>query len=96
MVVNRKGKFRFTYNGSYFITKRPFEPYGIATDSHGLILTSEYKYDCIHILDQDGQLLRLFDNCNLHSPWDLCVDSSDNLYVTEAEKNKIKKIQYYI
>lgn len=96
VVVNRKGKFRFTYNGYYFITKRPFEPYGIATDSHGLILTSEYKYDCIHILDQDGQLLRLFDNCNLHSPWDLCVDSSDNLYVTEAEKNKIKKIQYYI
>lgn len=94
VVVNEVGKFRFIYSGPPFLTKRPFEPYGITTDSQGRILISEYKYDCIHILNQDGQFLRLIDNCELHSPWDVRVDSRDILFVTESETNKLKKILY--
>lgn len=99
VVVNQDGKLRYKYTGrppihSFLISSRTFEPYGLATDSQGRILTADRMNRCIHILDQDGQFISYIDNCDLNKPWGVCVDQKDNLYVCEFHNGYVKKIKY--
>ena len=94
VVVTSSGKFRFRYKAEGK-SHSPFAPSGITTDSRCRILTSYCFNQCIHILDQDGQFLRLIDNTDLGRPWGLCTDSNDNLIVGDWSTGKIKKIKYY-
>lgn len=92
VAVNRNGKFLFNY--TFSPNAKPFTPTGITTDSQSRILTADSTNNCIHIIHQKGQFLRLIENCFLLSPWGLSVDARDNLFVAENDSSRVKKIQY--
>lgn len=94
VVVNKDGEFRFTYTGPPSSRKGSFHPFGITTDSQSRIIIANRNDDCIRIINQNGQFLRHVDNCYLYTPWGLCIDTADNLFVAEYYTGKVKIIQY--
>lgn len=94
VVINKNGKHRFSYTGPPSASNESFDPVGITTDNHGQILTTDCRNHRIHILDQNGQFLRFVDNCGLHTPWGLCVDTHNRLLVAESKSGLIKEIRY--
>lgn len=99
VVVSKAGKLRFRYiEKSHILRNKQFYPQGITTDSqsHILIADTGYSSSCknyIHIIDQDGQFISYID-CGLDSPWGICTDTNDYLFVAEHSGKKVKKIIY--
>ena len=94
-VVDKSGHFRFRYQGiPSDKLSEGFGPRGVTTDSLCNILVADFDSNLIHVIDQDGQFLRFIENCGLHLPLDLSVNSSNILFVVEYYSNKVKEVQY--
>lgn len=93
--MDKLGSFRFTYKGIHSDKMSDaFCPRGLTTDSMCHILVADFDNNLIHVIDQDGQFLRLIQNCGLHLPLDLSTNSDNILFVVEYYSNRVKEIQY--
>ncbi|XP_061179118.1 E3 ubiquitin-protein ligase TRIM71-like [Saccostrea echinata] len=94
VVVDKTGRIRFQYDGTAARREKPFSPGRIVTDSLSQIIVTDYNNDCLHILDQNGQLLRCVDNFGLDKPSGLSVDIAGRLWVGLFDSGEVKVIQY--
>jgi sugar lactone lactonase YvrE len=63
------------------------------TDSKGHIIVIDRLNHCLHILDQNGQFLRLVDG-GLYNLIGLSVDSEGRLWMGKYDSGEVKVIQY--
>lgn len=79
IVVNKKKELRFEYIGD---GQNGFTPYGICADSKGRILVVDSSSRCIHVINNEGQLIcRNKVAEHLKEPRGLCIDNIGNCYI---------------
>nr|XP_022312185.1 uncharacterized protein LOC111117376 [Crassostrea virginica]XP_022312186.1 uncharacterized protein LOC111117376 [Crassostrea virginica] len=94
VVVDKRGRVRFRYDGTPARREKSFDPRGIITDALSQIIVVDCNNNCLHILDQNGQFLRCVDVCGLKGPSGLSVDSEGRLWVGSWNSGEIKVIEY--
>ncbi|XP_061185012.1 uncharacterized protein LOC133193027 [Saccostrea echinata] len=95
VVVNKAGKYRFSYTGQQ--SNSEFSPCGICTGTLGHILICDPKSYSIHLLDKDGLFLSLLNigQSGLIKPCGLCVDLENQLYVGYYDSNTLTRYTLY-
>ncbi|XP_062597040.1 uncharacterized protein LOC134258494 [Saccostrea cucullata] len=93
VVMDKSGQHRFYYRGQH---QSYFDPHGICTDILGQVLVCDVSNSSVHLLDQDGQFLRLLltEEHGLRHPTALCVDDKHNLYVGQEDSPTIKVFKF--
>lgn len=95
VITNHQGNLKSLSSSSHVSNpETTFYPHYITKDSRGQILVSDWKNNCVHILDMDGQFLSVIDNCDLRNPGGISVDSEDRLWVVERDTKTLKIIKY--
>ncbi|XP_022308426.2 uncharacterized protein LOC111114428 [Crassostrea virginica] len=92
VVVDKKGKTRFQYDGTPAKRKKSFYPNGIVTDSFGNIIVTDANNDCLHILNENGHFLKCLDDFELAKPFALSIDRDGKLWVGSHSTGIIKVI----
>ncbi|XP_021367313.1 uncharacterized protein LOC110459405 [Mizuhopecten yessoensis] len=71
-----------------------FDPWDLAYDSQGCLVVSEFHNRCLHLLNGDGQYLRLL-HVDKGFARSVCVDSGDVLWAVFGELGtEVKLLQY--
>lgn len=94
-IFDKKGNFRFTYNG-HRNTHLEFQPRGICTDILGNILVADAGNHCVHVLDSNGNLHKLYDVSpkeNNFQPVTLTVEANFSLCIGCSD-GKIRIFKY--
>ena len=94
VVVDKAGRLRFTYDGTQASFPFFFSPTSLVTDSLGQILIADAMNSCLHILDENGILIRCIGRSILNIVSDLSIDENENLWVGELHSGKIKVLKY--
>lgn len=63
------------------------EPYGLAIDNNGFIFVNGKKSNFVHILSEDGKLLKMFD---IHSPQCTKFEKNSQRFFVANSKGVIK------
>ncbi|XP_062577486.1 uncharacterized protein LOC134239339 [Saccostrea cucullata] len=92
IVVDKKRRVRFRYDGTPARKEKKFSPRHIVTDSNSHIMVADYNNACLHILDQDGRFLSCVDG--LDQPNGMSLDREGRLWVGVASSGDVKVIQY--
>ncbi|XP_062612570.1 uncharacterized protein LOC134274312 [Saccostrea cucullata] len=82
IVMNRRGRVRFRYDGTPARRIRQFKPAHIAVDSLSQIIINDFNNGCLQILNLNGQFLRCIADFGLQYPVRLNVDREGRLWIT--------------
>ncbi|XP_062593227.1 uncharacterized protein LOC134254706, partial [Saccostrea cucullata] len=86
IVVSQAGKLKFRYNGQTPILRnKQLIPKGNTTDSQGNILTCDDNNKCVHVINEDGDIIRYISCESLYILCGLCTDTDDNLFLIGYE-----------
>ena len=94
VAVGMTGNFKFEYPGH---NEEQFTLVDVCTDQMGHILIADHDYDCVHILDQEGQFLQYI--LNLDDPYSIDVDGEGYVWVGEnktATEGCVKVARYLL
>ena len=92
VIIDRNGKILKQINKPLGL--QDFSPRGLACDSIGNILSTDYWNDCVYIINQNGEVRELVGKIHgIQLPWWLAVDSDGNMWVTQKDGN-IKVFKY--
>jgi hypothetical protein len=97
VVIDKTGNFRFRYHGNVFATfDKPFKPRGLATDSNGNILLTDLDNRCVHLINENGALIRYI-TCGrtLDKVCDLSIDDYGKIWIAERHSAKVKCVEYH-
>lgn len=89
VVTDQTGKLNFIYNG-FREEGHSFRPGGIACTPSGMILVCDIYWDIIHLLNVDGQCLKLLNSQRLgglYGPCDISLDADGFLWVGGCKGN---------
>ncbi|XP_062602504.1 uncharacterized protein LOC134264194 [Saccostrea cucullata] len=91
-VVDKFGIFRYSYTGN---KASKFKPCSLTKDSMHRIITTDFLYHKIHMLDRDGRFLRyIIPDQGIQRPRAVCVIREGELMVGECITGMIKRIKY--
>ncbi|XP_061167536.1 uncharacterized protein LOC133176428 [Saccostrea echinata] len=97
VVVNREGKYRFSYKGPPLGPR--LSPHGVCTDVLMHILVCDYNTNSVHMIDKNGHFLRfiLTNKHDMNEPRSLFYDNiSHLLWVGSEDKYTNPSIYRYI
>ncbi|XP_061188070.1 uncharacterized protein LOC133196156 [Saccostrea echinata] len=90
IVVQKSGKFRFTYKRD--LPSHKFNPQNICADSAGLLLLLNLSQLTanIHIINHDGQYICHIESEYLNRPTAMCIDCYDRLWLADRVNDETK------
>ncbi|XP_062579227.1 uncharacterized protein LOC134241161 [Saccostrea cucullata] len=90
IVVDKWGKFRFTYERD--LSSHKFNPQNVCADSEGFLLLLDVSQITanIHVINHDGQYICHIEPEYLNSPTAMCIDCNDRLWLADRANDKTK------
>ena len=83
--VTQGGDLRWIYDGQSAGLKAPFFPRGLCCDKYHNLLVSDFRNNCVHYIDGEGQLIQVMltgDQLGLKRHWGIGVDDeTDQVWV---------------
>ena len=79
------------------------QPWGIAFGRNGIWAVADFTKHCVHIFDDQDQLIKTFGTCSgsgpLNSPRGVAFDDDNHLYVADTANHRVQKFDvngYYL
>ncbi|XP_061193427.1 uncharacterized protein LOC133201655 [Saccostrea echinata] len=92
VVFNRQGDFRFSYCAH---KDELFHPVDICCNSNSDMIIADDANSKLHVINEDGRLLRFLTYEGIHRPCSVTKDNNDRLYVSQLDDKSLRIIHYF-
>lgn len=93
VVLGRVGTVRFRYDGKSGFKRSNFSPRCVECDKQNNFVVSDFRGDCLHIIDKEGKFLRVLTSNMIQQPMGVGIGRDGKLWITQS-KSKVNVIKY--